>query len=106
MQGQLELFEQAKAPIYHYSLTSVWNECPTCKTQPSHIGDTKWARDSSTYIDQPERCPYCGQLLDWSDEAIKAAAKYSRDYLAANEEPKDTKKWANNDFGYTWSGLE
>lgn len=79
MKGQMELFEKAKAPIYHISLSAVWNECPTCKTQPSHIGDTKFTRDGGHYIDKPQRCPYCGQLLDWSDEAIEAVAKYSAD---------------------------
>jgi hypothetical protein len=80
MNGQLELFEQAKAPIYRFGLSAVWNECPNCRTQPSKIGDTKFIRGGGHYIDQPERCPYCGQLLDWSDEAIEAAAKYSKDY--------------------------
>lgn len=85
MNEQLELFETAKAPIYHFSLTAVWNECPTCRTQPSHIGDTRIARGGGYYIDKPGRCPYCRQLLDWSDEAIEAAAKYSKDYIKANE---------------------
>lgn len=85
MKGQIEMFEQAKAPIYHFSLTAVWNECPNCKTQPSNIGNTKITRDGGYYIDKPKRCPYCNQLLEWSDEAIEKVAKYSSDYLKAQE---------------------
>lgn len=70
----------AKAPIYHVSLSSVWNECPNCKNT-EHIGDTKTGTHGDYYIDYNARCPKCGQLLDWSEEAVEKATKYSKDYL-------------------------
>ena len=66
MNGQMTLFEKAKAPVWHSSLTWCWVECPTCKGY-NHIEN--WM----------QRCPDCGQLLDQSEEAIAKAEKVSRD---------------------------
>lgn len=81
----------AKAPIYHVSLTAVWNECPNCKNT-EHIGDTKVGPTGGYYIDQNKRCPKCGQLFDWSDAAVEAATKYSKEYLAERKKNEDTNK--------------
>lgn len=94
IKGQLSIFDleqkpsildTPRAPIYHMSLTAVWNECPNCKVQPSNIGDTKMGV-FGMYIEQNERCPHCGQLLDWDDAAVEKACKYSSDYRKAMEE--------------------
>lgn len=80
---QLELFEEAKAPIWHVSTTHVWVECPTCKSyntaQTSIMVGHGKERHSIPY--NLERCPDCNQLFDWSDEAIEKACKYSSEYL-------------------------
>lgn len=68
----------AKVPIYHCSLTSVWNECPNCKIQPSNIGNSKQSRFSDDYyVEQNERCPHCGQKLLWDWELIDQKAHKS-----------------------------
>jgi Zn finger protein HypA/HybF involved in hydrogenase expression len=66
MDGQMTLFETAKAPIWHSSLTASYVVCPTCK-EVNHIEN--WHN----------RCPDCGQLLDQSPEAIAKAEKVSAD---------------------------
>jgi hypothetical protein len=58
--------DEAKAPIWHSSLTACYVECPTCH-EINHI---------ENYHD---RCPDCGQLLDQSPEAIAKAEKVSAD---------------------------
>lgn len=82
MKGQMTLFEKAKAPIWHVSLNHVWEECPNChaynKAQVYHRSPY---RGEYGYYENLERCPECGQLFDWSDEAIEKACKYSKDYL-------------------------
>ena len=80
MQGQLSLFENKKAPVYHVSLNHVWEECPTCKAYNKATHFERGA-DGRFYWVRDERCPECNQLFDWSDEAIEKACKYSKDYL-------------------------
>lgn len=75
---------KAKAPIYHVSMTSVWNECPNCKNR-EHIGDTKTGYYGDYYVEQNERCPICGQLLLWDWDEIEKVTKYSPDYIKENK---------------------
>ena len=88
MNGQLEMFEQAKAPIWHFSLNHVWEECPTCHVQNKSQKFVKvgYGAESQYVWVNRARCPECGQLFDWSDEAIEKVAKYSKDYLKAQQE--------------------
>lgn len=65
--GQLELFRVRKAPIYHFSLTRIYCECPKCHNE-----------NIATYEDE---CPECGQALTWEDEAIDKVAKKTKDYI-------------------------
>lgn len=97
MKGQMSIFDYPeflpkkrnpkldipRAPIYHYSLNHVWEECPNCKAyNKASIWVRTWdGRDG--FWKELERCPECGQLFDWSDEAIEKAAKKSKDYLEA-----------------------
>lgn len=80
MQGQLSLFEDKKAPVYHVSLNHVWEECPTCKAY-NKVTHSERGADGWYYWVKNERCPECGQVFDWSDEAVEKATKYSKDYL-------------------------
>lgn len=90
MKGQMELFEQAKAPIWHLSLNHHWVECPNCKSYNTAITEKMvgYGKDRHLESFQEERCPECGQLFDWSQAAVEAATKYSRDYLKAMEKAK------------------
>lgn len=85
MNEQLELFEQAKAPIWHFSLNHVWEECPKCHAYNKGQKFIKvgCGKDAPYEWVNLARCPECNQLLDWSTEAIEKAAKYSNDYLKA-----------------------
>ena len=77
-----------KAPIYHMSLNHVWEECPNCKAYnkatvyeiPRGGGDGYW-------VELPE-CPECGQKFDWSEEAVEAACKKTKEYIKAEEEQR------------------
>lgn len=71
-----------KAPIWHVSLNHVWEECPNCKIVNKAQDDVRvgyGAEAHYIYVNR-ERCINCGQLFDWSDEAIEKACKYSKDY--------------------------
>lgn len=76
--GQLSIM--AKAPIWHMSLNHVWSECPTCGVENRANERKPTADGQSWYTVNYEKCPVCGQLFDWSDEAIEKACKYSKDY--------------------------
>lgn len=70
-----------KAPIWHISLNHVWEECPNCK---AYNKASKWVPGyfgHDGYWQELDACPDCGQLFDWSEEAIEKACKYSKDYL-------------------------
>ena len=80
--GQTELFEEAKAPIMHLSLTHHWIECPKCHSDSGCIRDELVGHGRERHLEtfQNDRCSKCGQLLDWSDEAIEKKKKMTRDY--------------------------
>lgn len=69
-----------RAPIWHFSMTHIWEECPNCK---AYNKAQKWITGSfgndGFYQDLPE-CPECGQPFDWSPEALERAAVYAKDY--------------------------
>ena len=80
MQGQMELF--AKAPIWHVSLNHCWVECPNCHSYNTAQTMVKigYGKDAHYVPHNLPNCPECGQLFDWSYEAIEKACKYSKDY--------------------------
>ena len=98
MDGQMNIFDYSeylpdqkkkpskldipKAPIWHVSLNHVWEECPNCKIVNKAQDDVRVGYGAEAhYISvNRERCINCGQLFDWSDEAIEKACKYSKDY--------------------------
>lgn len=68
------------APIYHVSLTCVWEECPTCHAR-NNLSERHYSKASDNYYTiEKTHCPDCGQLLNWDADAIEAACKYSKDY--------------------------
>ena len=88
MKGQMELFEKAKAPIWHMSLNHVWVECPSCKSYNTAQTFVMCGHGKEAHLvpyNLP-RCPECNQLFDWSDEAIEKACKYSKDYPRNTQE--------------------
>lgn len=73
-----------KAPVWHYSLTSVYTTCPGCKAMNTD-GKTKYSYVSkSNYYENYNACTECGQPLDQSEKAIFESAIFSRDFLAEN----------------------
>lgn len=83
MQGQLSLFDkQKKAPVYHVSLNHVWEECPDCK---AYNKATSYERgiDGKYHWRKNARCPVCGLLFDWSEEAVERACIYTKEYIRA-----------------------
>lgn len=78
---QLSIFK--KPVIYHYSLTCIWEECPTCGTI-NRATLSKWDSYEQKYYTQYfSECPECGQAFDWSDEALESVAKYTKEYRQA-----------------------
>ena len=78
--GQIEMFPQRKAPIYHISLTSCYFECPKCKNQ--NIGSSKFDYHAQCWYQvQEDECPECGQHLTWDDDEIEKVAKKSKDVI-------------------------
>lgn len=70
------------APIWHVSMTHVWVECPICKdynTAQSSVSVGHGKEQHIIPVNLPS-CPRCGQVFDWSDEAIERACKYAKDY--------------------------
>lgn len=94
IKGQMELFEQARAPIWHLSLNHHWVECPKCKSYNTATRDIMVGYGKERHLEEVpnERCPECGQLFDWSEAAVEAATKYSKDYLKALEEDKKNER--------------
>ena len=80
MKGQIEMFKQRKAPVYHISLTSCYCECPNCKNQ--NIGHSKYNYYTGNWYQVFEdECPECGQPLTWDDEEIEKVCKKSKDVI-------------------------
>lgn len=78
-----------KAPIYHVSLTCSYESCPNCKAENKlSIDHYTYFREWTEYL---ERCPDCGQLLDWDDDAVEKATIYSKSYkeYVKNKEKKN-----------------
>lgn len=71
-----------KAPIWHMSLNHIWEECPTCKIVNKAQDNVRvgYGADAHYIYVNRDRYINCGQLFDWSDEAIEKACKYSKDY--------------------------
>lgn len=82
--GQIEIFQKPKAPIWHLSLTYAWCECPKCKNQEG-LCSRERDRCGGWYDIQADRCPKCGQPLTWDEKEIEKVAKKSRDYKECEE---------------------
>lgn len=95
MEGQMSIFDfpeylpEAKdpkldipmVPIYHESLSHVWEECPNCKGQ-NRLSVRKLGYNGNYYTEYLERCPECGQKLKWNWNEIDQNAKKSADVKA------------------------
>lgn len=70
------------APVWHVSLNHVWVECPVCKDYNTAQTDIMvgYGKDRHSEPYNLPQCPKCGQVFDWSEEAIEKACKYSKDY--------------------------
>lgn len=64
---------EKKVPIYHLSLSYVWSECPTCKSNLAY---------TENYI---SNCPYCGQPFLWDWDEIDKKAKKSKEWIILND---------------------
>lgn len=69
-----------KAPIYHFSMTHVWEECPTCKAYNKASKSEYSYISKSWYTIQFKECPECGQPFNWDAKALEDAAVYAKDY--------------------------
>ena len=70
-----------KVPVYHMSLSHVWEECPNCKGQ-NRLSVQKTAFNGEFYTEYLEKCPDCGQALKWDWDEIDKKAKKTTDIKA------------------------
>lgn len=70
-----------KLPVYHISLSHVWEECPNCKGQ-NRLSIRKLGLSGNYYTEYLDRCPDCGQSILWDWDQIDKNAKKTADVKA------------------------